>query len=88
MDDVRLPAIDEEKLQKALQREFESCIKEVTRAVNEARAGAVIDESEEPVRKALAKLRQKVFERALQMKMDAASAAFSPSGATRGKDDV
>jgi len=38
----------------------------------------VIDDSEEPVRRALAKLRQKVFEKALQMKTDAASAAFPP----------
>ncbi len=78
MDEVRLPAIDGEELQKALRREFESCIEEVTKAVNDARAGAVIDESEEPVRKALSKLRQQVFGKALQMKTDAASAAFSP----------
>ena len=81
MDEVRLPAIDEKELQKALQRGFESWIEEVTKAVNAAGAGAVLDESEEPVRKALAKLRQKVFEKALQMKTDAASAAFSPSEA-------
>lgn len=88
MDEVRLPAIDEKDLQTALQREFESCIEEVTKAVNGAGAGSVIDESEEPVRKALAKLRQKVFEKALQMKTDAASAAFSPSEESRGEDQV
>ena len=39
MDDVRLPAIDEKELQKALRSEFESCIEEVTKAVNDARRG-------------------------------------------------
>ncbi len=85
MDEVRLPAIDEKSLQEALQREFESCIEHVTKAVNDARAGSVIDDSEQPVRQALAKLRQRVFEKALQMKTDAASAAFSPSAPSGGE---
>jgi hypothetical protein len=79
MDDKKLPEIEAAKLEELLKKDFEDCIAEVTEAVNTARTGAVIDDSEEPVRVATAKLRQKIFERALQMKTDAAEAAFSPS---------
>jgi len=79
MDEKKLPEIEAAKLEELLKKDFEDCIAEVTEAVNTARTGAVIDESEEPVRIATAKLRQKIFERALQMKSDAAEAAFSPS---------
>jgi len=74
------PPIEASALQKLLQEEFDACIKEITEAVNTARPGAIISDSEEPVRVATAKLRQKIFEKALQMKTIAAEqAAFSPS---------
>lgn len=79
MDEKKLPGIEAAKLEELLKKDFQDCIAEVTDAVNTARTGAVIDDSEEPVRVATARLRQKIFERALQMKTDAAEAAFSPS---------
>lgn len=79
MDEKKLPEIEAAKLEELLKKDFEDCIAEVTEAVNTARTGAIIDDSEEPVRVATAKLRQKIFEKALQMKTDAAEAAFSPS---------
>jgi hypothetical protein len=66
-------------LEQLLKEDVRECIAEVTEAINTARTGAVIDDSEEPVRIATAKLRQKIFQKALQMKTDAAQAAFSPS---------
>ena len=79
MDKLKLPEIKAEKLKELLKKDFEDCIAEVVEAVDTAKAGSIIDDSEEPVRIATAKLRQKVFQKALQMKMDAAQAAFSPS---------
>ena len=79
MDDRKLPSIDAEKLKELLLDEFEQCIADVTKAVNDGRAGSVIDDSEEPVRQATARFRQQLFEKAIQMKTDAAQAAFSPS---------
>lgn len=81
MDERRVPNIDRQALEKQLKADFERCIAEVVEAIDTARIGAIIDDSEEPVRQATAQLRQKIFERAIQMKTDAAEAAFSPSEA-------
>ena len=85
MDNMNLPNIDDSKLKELLQKDFEDCIAEVIEAIDTARSGSIIDDSEEPVRTATGKLRQKIFEKALQMKMDAAQAAFSPSGRNKNK---
>lgn len=79
MDDRNLPSIDAEELKKLMLEDFEQCIADVAKAVNDGRAGSVIDDSEEPVRQATTRFRQQVFEKAIQMKTDAADAAFSPS---------
>ncbi len=85
MDDVQVPKIDAKRLEKSLREEFERCIAAVVQAVDGARIGAILDDSEEPVRQATAQLRQKIFEKAIQMKTDAAEAAFSPSGPRGGR---
>ena len=85
MDERKLPKIQAKKLEDLLKDDIEKCIAEVTEAVNAARAGSVIDDSEEPVRISTGQLRQKIFERALQMKIDAAEAAFSPSAQDKHK---
>ena len=88
MDEIKLPEIEVEKLKELLREDFEYCIAEVAEAINTARPGAVIDESEEPVRIATGKLRQKIFQKALQMKTDAAAAAFSPSAQRKNKKQI
>ena len=85
MDNMNLPAIDDGKLKELLKKDFEDCIAEVIEAIDTAKAGSIIDDSEEPVRIATGKLRQKIFEKALQMKLDAAQAAFSPSGQNKNR---
>jgi len=79
MDEKGLPAIDSEELKQLLKEDFDACISEVVRSIDTASIGSIIDDSEEPVRAATGRLRQKIFEKALQMKMTAADAAFSPS---------
>jgi hypothetical protein len=86
MDKKNLPVLDDEKLKELLKKDFEDCIAEVIEAIDTAKAGSIIDDSEEPVRIATGKLRQKIFEKALQMKVDAAQAAFSPSGQNKDKE--
>lgn len=88
MDDRKLPSIDAEKLKELLKKEFEQCIADVTQAVNDGRAGSVIDDSEEPVREAMSRLRQQVFEKAIQMRINAAEAAFSPSQEREDQKEV
>jgi len=79
MDETKLPGIEIEKLKQLLKADFDDCIAEVVKAIDTAKIGSIIDDSEEPVRVATGKLRQKIFQRALQLKIDAADAAFSPS---------
>ena len=79
MDEMQVPGIDPQELEKLLKDDFQRCIAEVTEAVEKARIGAIIDDSEEPVRMATSRLRQMIFQKAIQMKTDAAEAAFSPS---------
>jgi hypothetical protein len=85
MEETKLPEIEADKLRASLEKDIQSCIDEVTDAINAARTGAIIDDSEEFVRIATGKLRQTIFEKALQMKMDAAAAAFSPSAPHKSK---
>ena len=79
MDQMQVPKIDRQKLEELLKNDIQRCITEVTEAVDKARVGAIIDDSEEPVRMATSRLRQMIFQKAIQVKTDAAEAAFSPS---------
>ena len=74
-----LPKLDRESLRERLMAEFDRVVEEVADAVDDAPAGRVIRDSEEPARDSLDRFRQVVYERALQAKADAAEAAFPPS---------
>jgi uncharacterized membrane protein YccC len=84
MSSKQRPKLDVTQLEILVREDIEKCLQEVTAAVNQAPEGALIDASEEPVREALARLRQAIYQKAIQMKVDAAEAAFSPSPA-RGR---
>ncbi len=81
--DVRITA---EQLTTAMDAEYQKLVKQVEDAVNQAPDGAVISGSEELVRDAMARFRQKVYEKAIQLRTEAAQAAFSPS--EEGKDQT
>jgi hypothetical protein len=77
--------IEPEELKRAMAAEIEQLVKETADALNSARDGAIIADSEWVVREAVARFRQKVYEKAVQMKADkAAKAAFSPSAKREG----
>ena len=71
--------ITTEQLTKAMDAEYQKLVQQVKDAVNLAPDRAVISGSEELVREAMARFRQKVYEKAVQLRTQAAQAAFSPS---------
>lgn len=71
-----LPKLDREAFQASMQADIQEMLQGVVDAVDNARAGRVIRDIEEPVRDILDKFRQTVYERAVQAKVDAAEAAF------------
>jgi hypothetical protein len=87
MDSMPVPKLDVTQLEVLVREDIEKCLQEVTAAVNQARDGAIIDESEGPVRDALARLRQAMYQKAIQMRVDAAEAAFSPSASKRRRPE-
>ena len=81
------PKLSRESYVQAMRQRVEEVLGKVADAVNDARPGKIINGSEEQVRDLFAKLRQDAFEQAVQMRVDAAEAAFSPSeGSGDAKD--
>lgn len=76
MDNTKVTA---EELKVALAADIDCLAEKMAAAMNGAKAGHIIADSEEPVRDAHAEFRQKVFERALGLLQDKQE-AFSPSG--------
>jgi len=74
--------ITKEQLREALGGDFEHLLEAAVEAVNRAQPGHIIDDSEEPVRDATGVFRQKLFEKALELRSQ--REAFSPSGRRRG----
>ena len=70
--------IDPESFVPAMRLRMEQTLRQVARAVNDAPDGAWIDQSEWPVFHEFNDLRREVYEKALQMRADAAASAFSP----------
>jgi hypothetical protein len=77
MESIPKMSRDEYILQ--MRQEMEELLGQVADAINEAPAGHVISDSEEKVRDLFADLRQRAYEKGLQMRVNAAEAAFSPS---------
>ena len=75
MDDKKITVSE---LQLAMEQEFTEMIEEVVEAMNQAQAGSIIADSEEPVREANAKFKQQIFQKALGL-LQSKQEAFSPS---------
>lgn len=73
------PKVSPQQFAESMKGEFEEFAKQVMEAVNDASDGQWIAGSEEQVRDLCAEMRKKVFERAVQKRVDAAEAAFPPS---------
>lgn len=75
----RLLMMDKEQFISEMQAEVRQILGRVADAVNNAPTGNVINGSEIAVRDAMAELRQRVFEKAVQMRIDSTESSFSPS---------
>ena len=73
------PKLSRQEFIDRMRQRIEEALGRVADAVNEARPGQIIAGSEEPVRDTFADLRRDAYEMAVQMRLDAAEAAFPPS---------
>jgi len=73
------PEMDRETLKRRMREELDTLIEGMADAIDDAPAGRIIRDSEEKVRDLFAEFRQKAFQEAVQLKVDAAEAAFPPS---------
>jgi hypothetical protein len=73
------PKVAPEDFVNAMQREMQEYLQSVMNAVNKASDGQWLADSEEPVRELSADFRRQAYEKAVQMRVDAAEAAFPPS---------
>ena len=76
---MELPKMDRDAYREQMHAEIERVLREVADAVNDAPCGRVIRDSEEKARDALDRFRQVAYEKAIQMRVNAAEAAFPPS---------
>jgi hypothetical protein len=76
---MQTPRIPPQEFADSMKQEIEEFAKEVMEAVNNATDGQWIAGSEEQVRDLSAEMRRRVFEAAVQKRVDAAEAAFPPS---------
>jgi hypothetical protein len=83
------PRISRDEYIKQMRQEMEAMLGKVADAINEGPPGQIISGSEEQVRDLFADLRQRAFEKGLQMRLNAAEAAFPPSeGREHGQDQA
>jgi len=73
------PQMSRQEFIDRMRQKVEEALGRVADAVNQAPPGQIIAGSEEPVRDSFADLRRDAYEMAMQMRLDAAEAAFPPS---------
>jgi hypothetical protein len=73
------PKMSRQEFIDRMRQKVEEALGHVADAINEAPPGQIIAGSEEPVRDLFADLRRDAYEMAVQMRVDAAEAAFPPS---------
>ena len=81
----RLLTMDKEQYIAEMQAEVRRVLGQVADAVNDAPTGNVINGSEIAVRDAMAELRERAFEKALQMRIDSTELSFPPSEGRDGQ---
>ena len=75
----RLLHVDRDQYVKSMLEEVKGILGQVMDAVNAAPDGRVINGSEVQVRDLMARLRERAYERAVQMRVDETERSFSPS---------
>ncbi len=75
----KLPWVSAEALKRDLRGMVDGLAESIMESMNAARPGQLINDTEEPVRQAGHEFLRAAFEAAIQQKINAAEAAFSPS---------
>ena len=83
-----MPKLDRNAYLAQMRQQMETMLGQVADAINNAKDGEIIAGSEYQVRDLFGTLRQKAFEVGLQMKIDAAEAAFSPSAGSGDRQET
>ena len=81
----KAPKVFPPKFAESMRQAAEEMLQDVMQAVNDAPDGDWISGSEEQVRNRFAVFREQAYQAALQARIDAAEAAFSPSGDGSGR---
>lgn len=81
------PNLSREEFIAQMRNQVEQMLGQVADAINAAAPGQVIAGSEEQVRDLFADLRQQAFQAGLQMRLDAAEAAFPPSAGPQDRQE-
>ncbi len=84
----RLVQVDRQQLAAQLRQDMEQTLARVMDAVNAAPDGRLIEASEGPVYDLMKDLERRVFEKALQMRVDSTESAFSPSDGRIGQEQT
>ena len=83
------PKLSRDEFIAQMRAKMEATLGQVADAINDAPPGHIISGSEEQVRDLFTELRQQAFEKGLQMRVDAAEAAFPPSeGPEHGQEET
>jgi hypothetical protein len=80
----RLVQADRTRLVEALRQEAEQVLGQVMDAVNAARDGRLIEDSEGPVLEIMQEFQRRLYQKALQMRIDSTESSFSPSEGCSG----
>jgi len=75
----RLIQVDRERLTSEMHQELEGMLGQVMDAVNAAKDGRLIEDSERPMLELMRNFQKRFFEKALQLRVDSTESAFSPS---------
>ena len=81
----RLLRMCKEQFVQQMHAEVERVLGEIADAVNDAPDGHVINASEMKVRDLIGQLRTRVYQKALQMRIDSTESSFSPSAGRLGQ---
>ena len=84
----RLLTMDKVQFVERMQAEIRGILEQAADAVNNAPTGNVINGSEVEVRDLMEDLRQRVFQTAVQMRIDSTESSFFPSEGREGAGEV
>src|SRR6185437_12030569 len=84
----RLVQVNRDQLAAELHREVDQMLAKVMDAVNSAKDGRLIEDSEMPVFQLMKELESHVYQKALQLRVDSTESTFSPSEGPAGEQQT